>query len=137
MDSARITIKTDNGEQELVISYLIEPPTLVTSINETQSIIEGANIFECFAKLRMMHPKIRFLCKGSKINVHPSRMSSQMSSGLMAYELTLGRQALRENLVNIFEHENENLTNDYQEQQQFFKKWINSLRSLQPPQQAE
>jgi len=52
-----------------------------------------------------------------------------MSSGLLAYELTLGRQALRENLVNIFDFEDNNLTNDYEHQKQFFQKWMESIRA--------
>lgn len=51
-----------------------------------------------------------------------------MSSGLLAYELTLGKQALRENLVNIFDYDAEGVTNDPLVQREFFERWIKSLR---------
>lgn len=51
-----------------------------------------------------------------------------MSSGLLAYELTLGKQAFRENLVNIFDYDAEGVTNDPLVQREFFERWIKSLR---------
>lgn len=46
----------------------------------------------------------------------------------MAYELELGKQARRENLVNIFDHEEEHLTNEPTMQSEYFKNWLNSLQ---------
>lgn len=66
-------------------------------------------------------PHMTFLCKGAKLNVMPSRMASQMSAGLVAYEITLGKQATRKDIVHIFDYEEENLTNDPKEQIDFFK----------------
>jgi len=128
-EPTKVTIKINAGEEELDIFYLLSPPSLETNIGGQRHTIKGTNLFECFATLRADYPDTRFLCKGSKVNVCPSRMSSQMSGGLLAYEVTLGKQALQSNLVNIFDYESENLTNDYQEQHQFYKSWINSLRS--------
>jgi hypothetical protein len=54
-------------------------------------------------------------------------MASQMSAGLVAYEMTLGKQATNENIVHLFDYEEENLTNDPREQAEFFKKWLASL----------
>ena len=54
-------------------------------------------------------------------------MASQMSAGLVAYEITLGKQATRKDIVHIFDYEEENLTNDPKEQIDFFKKWLASL----------
>ncbi|SFU46455.1 hypothetical protein SAMN05428951_101841 [Pseudomonas sp. OV546] len=68
-----------------------------------------------------------FLCKGAKINVTPSRMASQMSAGLVAYELTLGKQATFDDIVHLFDYEENNLTNNPQEQVDFYKKWLASL----------
>lgn len=58
--------------------------------------------------------------------MHPSSMSSQMTLGVKAYELTLGKQALRTDIVNIFDYEDKNLTNDPNTQQDFFKQWMES-----------
>ncbi|BCX66922.1 MULTISPECIES: hypothetical protein [Pseudomonas] len=85
------------------------------------------DLFVCFGMLRAEHPKIKFLCKGAKLNVHPSRMSSQMSKGLVAYELKLGKSSEEEDVVRIFDYEDENITSNIEEQISFYKKWITSL----------
>jgi hypothetical protein len=85
------------------------------------------DLFVCFGMLRAEHPKIKFLCKGAKLNVHPSRMSSQMSNGLVAYELKLGKSSEEEDMVRIFDYDNENITSDIKEQISFYKKWTISL----------
>ena len=51
-----------------------------------------------------------------------------MTSGLMAYELTMGKQARRSDLVNIFDYDNNNLTNEPDEQNIFFEAWLTSLK---------
>ncbi|MDP1340691.1 hypothetical protein, partial [Klebsiella variicola] len=83
--------------------------------------------YVCLAKIRADFPHITFLCKGAKINVKPSRMASQMGAGLVAYEMILGEQATNENLVRLFDYEEDTLTSDPQEQINFFKKWLASL----------
>lgn len=86
----------------------------------------GADFYECLGLIRKEHCDITFLCKGSKINVHPSSMSSQMSLGIKAYELTIGKHASRSDLVNIFDYEENNLTNDPKIQREFYLQWIES-----------
>ena len=88
----------------------------------------GNNLFECFSQIRASHPDIVFLCKGAKRNVFPSRMSSQMAGGLLAYELKLGEQALKNNTVNIFDHDESDIIESPEEQAEFFKKWLGSLK---------
>jgi hypothetical protein len=66
------------------------------------------------------------MCKGAKINVHPSTMSSQMTLGVKAYELTLGKRALLGDIVNIFDYEESNLTNNPDLQEDFFIRWYES-----------
>ena len=55
-------------------------------------------------------------------------MSSQMSLGVKAYELTLGKRALLSDIVNIFDYEENNLTNDPNLQEEFFLQWFWSNR---------
>lgn len=90
-------------------------------------IYTAEDMYLCLAKVRVDFPRIQFLCKGAKINVRPSSMASQMSGGVVAYELTLGKRTTREDLVHIFDYEENNLTNDPQEQQRFYKEWITSI----------
>lgn len=89
------------------------------------------DLYVCFGMLRADHPEIKFLCKGAKLNVHPSRMSSQMSSGLVAYELKLGKPSEEDDLVRIFDYEDKNITNDISEQIEFYHQWISHFRSRQ------
>src|SRR5258706_3536641 len=42
-------------------------------------------------------------CFGASKNVHQSGMQASMGPGILAYRLTLGRQALSEDVVNIFD----------------------------------
>lgn len=102
-------------------------------------IYEAADIYICLAKVRADFPHIQFLCKGAKINVRPSSMASQMSGGMVAYELTLGKRTTREDLVHIFDYEDDNLTNDPNEQKKFYKTWITSIGAdrTEPSAQSE
>ncbi|WLI14450.1 MULTISPECIES: hypothetical protein [Pseudomonas] len=97
--------------------------TMKSGLNKTYS---DSNFYRCFARIREDNPNIQFLCKGSKLNVHPSSMSSQMSLGLKAYELTLGKTSSLNDVVYIFDYEDNNLTNDPHEQLSFYRRWIES-----------
>ena len=59
-------------------------------------------------------------------------MSSQMSSGLVAYELKLGKPSEEEDIVRIFDYEDENITSNIEEQRTFYKNWIESLLITTP-----
>lgn len=86
----------------------------------------GSNFYKCFASLRRDNPDVTFFCKGAKKNVHPSGMSTQMSLGLKAYELRMGVTPSLDDIVYIFEYDDSNLANDPNEQEVFFKNWVDS-----------
>ena len=70
------------------------------------------------------------LLNGSLRNVYPSRMSRQMSNGVQAYFLTMGKQAHEEDLINIFgkvEESNIDRLSTVEEQQDHYTKWLDSL----------
>ena len=73
------------------------------------------DLFLCLAQTRRDFPEIKFLCKGAKLNVFPSRMCSQMSNGAVAYEMTVGKQATRNDIVHIFDFDDQNISNDISE----------------------
>lgn len=127
MKSKEITIRTNNNPEKVTLQYSTEPPSIRLTLRGSIHTHYGDDLFSCFLKLRAALPEIEFLCKGAKKNVHPSRASLQMSSGIMAYELELGKQALRQNLTNIFDYEDKELTNDLFAQHIFFDQWIKSL----------
>lgn len=85
------------------------------------------NFFNCLCKIKEKYPNILIHCKGYKINVYPSRMTLQMSSGLMAYELKMGHSATRDDIVNIFDFDNSDLTSSNELQEGFYRKWLASL----------
>lgn len=87
------------------------------------------DLYECFGLIRADFPDITFLCKGAKINVHPSRMTSQMSAGLVAYEVRAGQPTEQEDVVRIFDYEELDLTNDIEVQKQHYRQWIESIRA--------
>ncbi|KTB63423.1 UNVERIFIED_ORG: hypothetical protein J3D59_003657 [Pseudomonas fluorescens] len=128
MKTQKIQVIVNNQKAEVKVKYDLEKLTMTFSEAENfQKIFEGKDMYVCLAKIRADFPHITFLCKGAKINVMPSRMASQMSGGLVAYEMNLGKQATNEDIVRIFDYEEENLTNDPKEQIDFFKKWLASL----------
>ena len=128
MDFREIILKIDNALVKADLSYTTDPPCIHLKIKNSDFISTGDDLYTCLAKLREQMPDIDFLCKGSKINVHPSRSTRQMTAGLMAYELKMGEQARRSDLVNIFDFDDDNLTNNPSKQNIFFKEWIASLR---------
>lgn len=85
---------------------------------------EGEDFFESFKILRYIDKSIIYFCKGSKVNVMPSRMTRQMTRGLSAYETMLGVPARKENLVNIFDYEENNLVSDPIQQDEYQKEWF-------------
>lgn len=82
------------------------------------------DFYKCFALLRKDNPQLDFYCKGAKLNVHPSSMSSQMSLGLKAYELEVGREPTVNDLVFIFDYEDQGLTTNPDEQRLFYLAWM-------------
>ncbi|WP_236182992.1 MULTISPECIES: hypothetical protein [Pseudomonas] len=100
--------------------------TIKIKLENTYKTYEGSDFYKCFGLLRKDNPEVTFFCKGSKLNVHTSSMSSQMSLGLKAYELSLGKEATLDDIVFIFDYEDENLTNDPELQRSFYLEWIKS-----------
>ena len=86
----------------------------------------GSDFYKCFAALRKDNDGLIFYCKGAKINVHPSSMASQMSLGLKAYELVIGKEPSIDDLVFIFDYEEKDLSSDPDEQRQFYLSWMAS-----------
>lgn len=100
--------------------------TLVLKKNNIRKTYTDSDFYRCFGRVREDNTNIQFLCKGSKINVHTSSMSSQMSLGLKAYELTLGKASSTNDVIYIFDYDENNLTNNPSEQRDFYMKWIKS-----------
>lgn len=133
MNSRKINIVyKENGVVNNSDLHLINNVKCILQLNipgKPQLTAEGDDFFDCFKTLRRLNNSITYFCKGAKINVLPSRMTRQMTMGLTAYETTLGVPALKDNLVNIFDYEDENLASDPLEQEQYEAKWFSSLNN--------
>lgn len=128
MKTKKIKAIINNIEKDVTFKYdATEIKLMFSEADNFKKIYSAEDMYRCLAKVRADFPSIQFLCKGAKINVTPSSMASQMSGGLVAYELTLGKRATRENLVHIFDYEEQNLTNDPEEQRRFYEAWIVSI----------
>ncbi|WP_444907448.1 hypothetical protein ACJJIR_04265 [Microbulbifer sp. SSSA008] len=90
--------------------------------------VEAEDLFEAFKLARDEADNIglRFVCNGSRKNVYPSPMSRDMSGGIVAYELTMGQQALRKDVVRIFDETDEELSSTT-DQEKYYKDWLASL----------
>ncbi|MBP2198247.1 hypothetical protein [Pantoea cypripedii] len=91
-------------------------------------IVEADDFYECFRKLREMDKSITYYCKGARLNVLPSRMARQMTMGMSAYETTRGKPARKEDLVDIFDYEDQGLVLDPERQDEYQKEWFLSLK---------
>ena len=112
------TLEYDRGNIALTVKIPGEPEKTFTDVD----------YYMCLGKVRQDFPNVKFLCKGSKINVYPSRMCSQMAGGLVAYEVSWGKAAGRENIVQIFDYEDKHLVTDINIQFDYHKRWLLSLR---------
>ena len=128
MKIVEITTDTQGTINKVVIECdrRIRSLTLVLE-NGVRKTYSGSDLYVCFGMLRADYPETKFLCKGAKLNVHPSSMSSQMSAGVVAYELQLGKPAGPDDLVNIFDYEVADITNDIEQQRDFYKRWHESF----------
>ncbi|KAA0978831.1 MULTISPECIES: hypothetical protein [unclassified Pseudomonas] len=113
----KATIECDR--QKRTLTFIME--------NGLRRTYTGHDLYACLGLLRADFPEVKFLCKGAKLNVYPSRMSSQMSGGVVAYELQMGKPAENEDVVNIFDFEENDITHDIQQQRDFYNHWITSL----------
>ncbi|WP_085707180.1 hypothetical protein [Pseudomonas sp. B35(2017)] len=128
MKEIEIHIIKNNKKETAQIKFDRRSRTLIFTMSDGSSkTCTGDDLYVCFGTIRAYFPDIIFLCKGARINVHPSRMTSQMSSGLVAYELKIGLPTEEDDIVRIFDYEEKDLTNDIKIQQEHYLLWIKSL----------
>jgi hypothetical protein len=130
MTIEKISILIGDKLEIAVLDYDVDSPAIqITLENGWTKKFSGLDIYECLGKIIQSLPDVKFLCKGAKINVRPSSMSSQMSCGIMAYEHKLGVRAKRKDLVNIFQYDDQDIINDPKMQTDFFYRWLESLKN--------
>ena len=128
-----IVLEDNSGRRfNAVLNMRVEQGKSLLTLSDNKSITitaSGNNFFECFLTIRLELEKVNWiaLCQGSMTNVYPSRMALQMSNGLKAYKLTLGKQASLDDLVDIFEPADRNKITTVNDQKSYFNAWIKSL----------
>lgn len=128
METTKISIIVDGSEEQATLQFdAVKMLIKITMNNGFCKTYESDDLYLCLAKIRQDLPHIKFLCKGAKLNVTPSRMCSQMSGGAVAYQLTMGKFATFDDIVHIFDYENNNIAATPDEQREFYKKWLQSL----------
>ncbi|WP_405123336.1 hypothetical protein ACI514_06770 [Pseudomonas sp. M20] len=106
MEYRKISLIVDSAREETTIYYDSIKSTINFSMqNGFTKTYESTDLYLCLAKTRQDHPDAIFMCKGAKLNVTPSSMCSQMSGGVIAYELKNGKPATFEDIVQIFDYE--------------------------------
>ncbi|MCW8276840.1 hypothetical protein IMF27_15120 [Pseudomonas sp. PCH199] len=129
MPTNRVSILNAEKLEIAILDYVEHPPSMrLTLESGWTTSTSGLDIYECLGKIIKELPDIKFLCKGAKINVRPSSMSSQMSSGIVAYEHKLGVKPSRKSIVNIFDYEDQDIINDPQMQTDYFFRWLESIK---------
>ncbi|SFH39798.1 hypothetical protein [Pseudomonas sp. NFACC45] len=128
-DRQIISIIKGEHREEVILDVDEQKPSIELTFESGWSkIYTGVDVYECFGKIIKEHSDSKFLCKGAKRNVRPSSMSSQMTSGIVAYECVLGKPASRLDLVNIFDYDDQDIVSDPQLQKDYFFLWMESLR---------
>jgi len=89
------------------------------------------DFFDALSQVRIQLEPERLIpfCYGASLNVFPSGMSRSMGSGLKAYRLTMGRQALAKDQVLIFDSGADVIPASVARQKEFFDDWIKSLKA--------
>ena len=122
----------NNGKIEknkLFLSEIEDEINLKIEIERTIYFSKSDNIFDSVVELRkkLELNNIYLLCNASAINVYPSGMQKEFG-GTKAYKLQMGKQATLNDVVDIFDYDNELKIGSVKEQEEFYESWLESLR---------
>ena len=131
MNETNIKFLRPSGEiKNIKVTFPNEQPWFIElSLDGVQTTkFEGSDLFDCLCALRskMDALGIKTLCNGARMDAFPSPML-QSSGARKVYITEIGKQALRENLVNIFEEATVEKVGTVEEQFEYHNKWIDSL----------
>lgn len=121
-----------NGEETSVLVEMgTSPVSIKIKMYDSYYEYTGGSYFQLLKSFRREADSkgIKLGCHGACINVYPSRMTTQMSNGLLAYKLRLNRPTSDEDIVDIFEQADFDLVGTVEEQEGFYNDWISSFRN--------
>lgn len=118
-----VSLQDDVLEEEDLVSIEIR-------LLQNKYFAQAESYFEAlqFVRKDLEQEGVQILCNGAARNVYPSPMILSMGEGRRAYRVTLGKQALMDDLIDIFDYDNSLSCCSVEEQNQFYRKWIQSLR---------
>ena len=123
----------NNGKVEKSKLFLLETEDEINLKIEIENMVyfsKSDNIFDSIVELRkkLELNNIYLLCNASAINVYSSGMQKEFG-GTKAYKLQMGKQAtLSDDVVDIFDYDNELKIGSVKEQEEFYENWLESLR---------
>ena len=131
MNEISIKFLFPSGElKNIIVKFSNSPPWFIEASLEELNIskIEGSDLFDCLLSLRSRLDilGIKILCNGARIDAYPSPML-QSSGARKVYITEIGKQAIRENLVNIFDESDADKVGTVDQQINYHNKWIDSL----------
>ncbi|GEM_PF-1501923 len=87
--------------------------------------------FGAFQRIRRQIEPLgwRLHCYGASLNVFPSRLYIDLSSGIRAYRMKMGIPAQLHDLVNIFDTGDDVILSTVAEQSAFYQSWLHSLHA--------
>jgi len=121
-----------NGEfNNAIIEIIDNKHEVEISLLFDQTRIRESDTFPFIALQRLNKyledKNMKLMVKGCRRDVHPS---GAFLIGFNAYMLTMGKQASRTEIVNIFEPEsNIEAIGTVEEQNKYYKDWLNSLKN--------
>ncbi|MBQ6946055.1 MAG: hypothetical protein IJN43_17300 [Ruminococcus sp.] len=107
-----------------------ETISLFVDINGKKITAESDNCFNAMVKIRRQLETVhqQLMCKGARRDVYPSPMQMRMGECREAYMLSMGKPARLNQIVNIFDVENEiSICTTVDEQERYYAEWVQSL----------
>jgi hypothetical protein len=107
---------------------------IILRFDESEIEASDRDFFEAFCRVREQLEKVGLhpLCYGAGRNVYPSGMCRDMSDGLKAYRMRMGRMAGMVDLVSIFDSGPDVDPASVKAQKEFFDRWLLIPKFLVP-----
>jgi hypothetical protein len=129
----KLQIALGPDRSELVEVDLVHGPPVELRVQRHHfglMMFAGDDVFDALVamRLRLEQDGYRLLCNAARKDAYPSRMSREMSGGRKVYLFKPGRQALREDLIDVFDPATYDEVGTVVEQRSNYEAWIRSLK---------
>ncbi|MCD4501286.1 hypothetical protein [Chromobacterium vaccinii] len=133
MKSIHVEITSLSGEREpCEIEFTQGVPVTMTIQNTRfgELSFTDSNLFVALSSFRRLLEQEGYLllCNGARKDAYPSRMTLQMGGGRKVYLLRSGKQAKREDMVDIFDAATIEQVCGVDEQRVAYEEWVRSLK---------